>query len=48
MIVFILVVGLIAFLLALGYLWQRHERKQMEDDPNYVEPIEVSEEDETI
>lgn len=38
MIVFILVIGAITFLLALGYLWQREERKQMEDDENYVEP----------
>lgn len=47
MIVFILVVSLISFLLILGYLWQREERKNMPDDENYVEPkIELEEDGE--
>jgi len=38
MIVFILIVGLIIFLLLLAYFYQRDQRKYMEDDENYVEP----------
>jgi heme/copper-type cytochrome/quinol oxidase subunit 3 len=38
MIVFILIVALIFFLLFLGYFWQRHQRENMSDDENYVEP----------
>lgn len=45
MIVFILVVGLIAFLLILGYIWQKEERKNMPDDENYIEPKIEYEED---
>lgn len=46
--IFALVLGLIAFLLLVGYFWQRHERKNMPDDENYVEPeiVEFEEEKE--
>jgi len=36
--VFILVLLLIVFLFVVNYLYQREQRKNMPDDPNYVEP----------
>ncbi len=46
MIVFFLILGLIAFLLILAFAWQREQRNALPDEENYVEPKEVSEEDE--
>jgi len=47
MIVFILVIGLILFLLLLTYFHQREQRNNMEEDENYVEPKIEREEDES-
>lgn len=45
MIVFFLVLGLVVFLISLAYLWQKEERNNLPDDPNYVEPIDEVEEE---
>jgi hypothetical protein len=46
MIVFFITLGLIIFLLLVSYFWQKEQRNSLPDDPNYVEPTEVAEEEE--
>jgi hypothetical protein len=38
MIAFVLILGLVFFLLLLAYFWQKHQRENMTDDENWVEP----------
>lgn len=46
-IAFILILVLIVFLFLVYHFWQKEQRKNMPDDPNYVEPTGTFEESET-